>query len=141
VIDFNPNTILELTKEKIPCIYGDAGDVELLNQLDFKRVKMVISTIPDPDTNQLLIRKVKQANSKTIIIVVAHQIDDALEFYNAGAAYVLMPHFVGGDYISTLLENYNFDPHKFLAERVKHLNYLKKRRVLGHEHPRSEKFR
>jgi Trk K+ transport system NAD-binding subunit len=141
VVDFNPETIIQLSKEKVPCVYGDASDIELLHQLDFKKVKMVISTIPDIDTNLMLINRVREINSKVIIIVVAHQIEDALRFYNAGACYVLMPHFVGGNYISTLLQEYHFDMKKFLDEKVKHLNYLKKRKVLGHEHPRSEKAR
>lgn len=141
VIDFNPNVIIELTKEKIPCMYGDAGDIELLNQLNFKKVKMVISTVPDPDTNLLLINRIKQMNKNIIIIAIAHQIDDALKFYEEGASYVLMPHFVGGNYMSTLLEEYSFDTKKFLDEKIKHIGYLKQRKELGHEHPKAEKFR
>ncbi|MEK6846080.1 MAG: NAD(P)-binding protein, partial [Nanoarchaeota archaeon] len=141
VVDFNPNTIIELTKNRIPCLYGDAGDVELLNQLDFSKVKMVISTIPDPDTNLLLINHIKQRNPRTIIIVIAHQIDDAMKFYDEGATYVLMPHFVGGSHISELIERYNFDVKKFLDEKIKHISYLQSRKKLGHEHPRGEKFR
>ncbi len=141
VVDFNPNTIIELTKNRIPCLYGDAGDVELLNQLNFAKVKMVISTIPDPDTNLLLINHIKQRNPRIIIIVIAHQIDDAMKFYDEGATYVLMPHFVGGSHISELIERYNFDVKKFLDEKIKHISYLQSRKKLGHEHPRGEKFR
>ncbi|MFH0701576.1 MAG: cation:proton antiporter [Candidatus Woesearchaeota archaeon] len=141
VIDFNPNTIKELTKNKIDCRYGDAGDIELLNQINFKKVKMVISTIPDPDTNLLLITRAKQINHNLIVIVIAHQIDDALKFYERGASYVLMPHFVGGNYMASLLENYEFDVKKFLNEKVKHQAYLKKRKLMGHEHPRAEHLR
>ncbi|MBI4983150.1 cation:proton antiporter [Candidatus Woesearchaeota archaeon] len=141
VVDFNPNTIIELTKEGVPCVYGDAGDVELFNQLNLKKVKMVISTIPDPDTNLLLINHLKQINKSIIIVAIAHQIDDALKFYEEGAGYVLMPHFVGGNHISSLLERYSFDMKKFLNEKIKHMDYLKHRKRLGHEHPRAEKFR
>ncbi|MEK6938372.1 MAG: cation:proton antiporter [Nanoarchaeota archaeon] len=141
VIDFNPNTITELTKNKIDCRYGDAGDIELLNQINFKKVKMIISTIPDSDTNLLLITRAKQINHNLIIIVIAHQIDDALKFYERGASYVLMPHFVGGNFMASLLEDYEFDIKKFLNEKVKHQAYLKKRKLMGHEHPRAEHLR
>jgi Kef-type K+ transport system membrane component KefB len=141
VVDFNPNTIVELTKKGIDCRYGDAGDVELLNQINFKKVKMIISTIPDPDTNILLMKRARQVNPKLIIITVAHQIDDALKFYEEGAGYVLMPHFLGGNYMASLLREYEFDMKKFLHEREKQKAYLRKRKQMGHEHPKAEHLR
>ncbi len=141
VVDFNPNTIVDLTKKGIDCRYGDAGDIELLNQIDFRKVKMIISTIPDPDTNILLMKRAKQVNPRLIIITVAHQIDDALKFYEQGAGYVLMPHFLGGNYMASLLQEYEFDMKKFLQERVKQQAYLRKRKLMGHEHPKAEHMR
>lgn len=141
VVDFNPNTIVNLIRKGIDCCYGDAGDIELLNQIDFRKVKMIISTIPDPDTNLLLMKRAKQINPKLIIIMIAHQIDDALKFYEQGACYVLMPHFLGGNYMASLLQEYEFDMKKFIQEKLKQQNYLRKRKLMGHEHPRAEHLR
>ena len=108
VVDYNPETIMGLAKEGNDCKYGDAGDLELLNELNLSKAKMIYSTIPDFDTNLLLINKIKECNKKAIIIVVSHQIDEAIELYDKGATYVIMPHFLGGHHASTLIEKHGF---------------------------------
>jgi len=35
-------------------------------------------------------------------MAVAHSISNALTLYDAGAAYVILPHFLGGKYASTI---------------------------------------
>jgi len=136
VVDYNPETIMDLAKEGTDCRYGDASDSELLNELNFSKAKMIYSTIPDFDTNLLLINKIKECNKKAIIIVVSHQIDEAIELYDKGATYVLMPHFLGGRYASTLIEKHGLDFDKFLNEKITHIEHLRKRKQIGHEHPR-----
>ena len=139
IIDYDPNVIINLSKEGYDCKYGDANDVEMLDEINFKKVKMVISTIPDIDTNLLLINKIKESNPKMIISVVSHQIDEAVKLYEEGATYVVMPHFLGGRHISTMIEKNKLDMNKFIKEKVTHIEHLKKRRELGHEHPKHEK--
>ncbi len=139
VIEYNPEIVLNLAKRGINCIYGDANDIELLNELRFSKVRMVISTIPELETNLLLIRKIRDVNKKAIIIVVSHRIDEAIELYREGATYVLMPHFLGGKYASTLIESYGINTDKFIEEKIKHLKDLEIRKKLGHEHPKHER--
>jgi len=135
VIDFDPETITKLAKEGFDCRYGDADDSELLNELNFSKTKMVVSTIPNFDTNLLLINKIKEYNKKVIITVISHQIDEAMELYDAGATYVLMPHFLGGHHISAMIEEHGLSFNKFLKEKVAHIEHLRKRKQMGHEHP------
>ena len=139
IVDYNPDTIIELVKEKIDCRYGDASDAELLDELNLKDTKMIISTIPDFDTNTMLISKIRSLNNKTTIIVVSHQIDEALHLYEVGASYVIMPHFLGGKHTSALIESYGLDTGKFLKEKSSHIQDLKHRKNHGHEHPVYEK--
>ena len=141
VIDFDPETITKLAKEGFDCKYGDANDSELLNELNFSKTKMVVSTMHDLDTNLLLINKIRESNKKAIITVVSHQIDEAMKLYDAGATYVLMPHFLGGHHISTMIEGHGLNLNKFLKEKVTHIEHLRKRKEIGHEHPRHEKHR
>ena len=37
VVDYNPETIMDLAKEGIDCRYGDASDSELLNELNLSK--------------------------------------------------------------------------------------------------------
>lgn len=139
VIDYDPEVISKLSKEGYECRYGDANDAELLDELNFSKAKMVISTIPVLETNLLIINKVKRRNKKAIIAVVSHQIDHAVKLYEEGASYVLMPHFLGGKQFSTMIENHKLSINKFLKEKITHLEHLKKRKAVGHEHPTHEK--
>tara|TARA_B100000315_G_scaffold179845_1_gene168660 strand:- start:22364 stop:24079 length:1716 start_codon:yes stop_codon:yes gene_type:complete len=139
VIDYNPETITKLAKEGFDCKYGDADDSELLNELNFSKIKMVVSTVHNLDTNLLLINKIRESNKKAIITVVSHQIDEAMKLYDAGATYVLMPHFLGGHHVSTMIEEHGLNLNKFLKEKIAHIEHLRKRKEAGHEHPRHEK--
>jgi len=136
IIDYDPKVIINLSKDGYDCKYGDVNDTELLDELNFSKTKMIISTIPAIDTNLLLIRKVKDVNKDAIISVVAQQIDDALKLYDAGATYVIMPHFLGGRQASTLIENNQLSLSGFLNEKVAHIENLKLRKGMGHEHPK-----
>jgi Kef-type K+ transport system membrane component KefB len=134
VVDFNPDTILRLAKEHVDCRYGDVGDVELLNDLNFRGAKMAISTIPDLETNLLLLHHIRERNKRCIIIVMAHQIGDALRLYESGATYVLLPHFLGGKYVAAMIDNYGFSLKKFMKEQFQELDHLNKRKQ-HHDHP------
>lgn len=139
VVDYDPDVIEDLTKKKINCEYGDVGDIEFLDSLNLKKSKMVVSTVPDFETNILLIRKIKSLNKNVIIIVISHHIDEAYVLYNAGATYVVLPHFLGGKYASMLINKYGLDLTEFNKERTRHIVHLKKRKMMGHTHPDIEK--
>ena len=135
VVDYNPDTIVKLAKEGINCLYGDASDSELLNELNFSKAKMIVSTIRDLEADILLIKKIREYNKDAIIIVVAHQIDESLKLYDEGATYVIMPHFLGGHHTATMIEEYGFNVNRFLEGKVAHIEHLKGRKELGHDPP------
>jgi len=135
IIDFDPAVIKDLQTQKIPCLFGDADDSEFLDDLSLKTAKLVVSTIPDFETNMFLIEKVRDVNKKAIVLVVSYYIDDAKRLYVQGASYVLMPHFLGAHHASLLISRNKFDVRKYAAEQKRHLKYLDKRKSMGHEHP------
>lgn len=136
VVDFNPEIIKKLIKEKIACIYGDSGDIEVLERLNLKYAYMVISTVPDKADNILLIKKTRQVNKRAIIIVTANQLEDALNLYDVGADYVIMPHFLGGEHVSVMVEDFTGNVNKIIETKIKHIEELRHRQDLGHEHPK-----
>lgn len=139
VVDYNPVVIRKLSKDSINCRYGDADDYELLNDLKLAEAKMIVSTIPNYDTNVMLIKKIRECNSNAIIIVVSHNIDQALDLYEEGATYVLTPHLLGGHRASMMIEEYGFDLKKFLKEKITHIDDLNNRSDLGHNKPKHER--
>lgn len=131
IVDFNPAVIEKLQSLGFNCRYGDADDDEFLKEIDLEKAKMVISTIPEYDINEFLIGRIKQENESAIVIVISHNVDDAIGLYEAGATYVITPHFLGGHYASMLISKYGFDINKFIKEREKHIRDLEKRRDFG----------
>lgn len=124
VVDFNPDTISNLEKFKIPCLYGDVDDPDLLNELPLNKIGLAVSTVPDFETNLLLIESIRMVNPKAIIIERASSIPDALELYKQGADYVLTPHFLGGEYVSDMIRQLKTDEKSYSKEREKHIKML-----------------
>jgi len=141
VVDYDPETITELSKKGIECRYGDVDDEEFLSELNLIKTKMIVSTIPEFETNLLLTNKIRQINKNAIILVVSHNIEEANALYKAGVTYVIMPHFLGGSHTSMMINKHGLNLNKFLSEKKKHIKQLKIKSELGHEHPRAEKHR
>lgn len=135
IVDFNPDTIKRLSKKNIACVYGDAEDSDLLDQIRVQNAKLVVSTIPDVDATKLLIKKIREKNSNSIIIVTARQIPEALEFYKLGVDYVILPHFLGGEYVSSLVEKLDLKKEGYQKKKIIHIKELKQRFYEGQEHP------
>jgi len=125
VVDYNPEIISSLIQKKIPCIYGDFINEEILDKLNIKDIEMVISTIPDLEDNLLLIKKVKKINSKVLLFVVANRISEALELYKAGADYIFLPQIIGGQKAYEVIKKRNKLSLKDLKKgHIKYLNSI-----------------
>ncbi len=133
IVDFDPDVIDGLLKQKKKCMYGDMGDSELLERLNLKDAKIVISTVPSLSDNLVLLHRLKEVRSKAIKVITADQIDDALELYEAGADYVILPHFLGGEHASILIEEFTLNPRRKVAIKAKHLRQLLEKKRLGHD--------
>ncbi len=136
IVDFDPEIIKELEKDKFQCIYGDADDSEFISDLDLKSVKLIISTIPDLDSNSLIAEYTRKVNKNAIILARAQNIPDAFSLYEKGVSYVIMPHFLGSKYVTELVAEYGYDKGNYLKEKDKHIRHLGERVFLGHEHPK-----
>jgi Kef-type K+ transport system membrane component KefB/Trk K+ transport system NAD-binding subunit len=148
IIDYNPDTIKKLKNEGFNVLYGDAEEIEFLETLNFSGAKIVISTIPDLETNLIILKEAKPTNQNVarfgasstnqgpIFIAVSNRIEDALELYKNGADFVILPHFLGGEYAVHLIKEYGFDKEKYLELKEKEINHLNLRLKLGHRHPK-----
>jgi voltage-gated potassium channel Kch len=133
VVDFNPDIVKKLVRNKVSCIYGDIGDAEILERIDFKDLKMVVSTIPELRENLMLIKKSKRVNPKTPVFVTSMHVEDALQLYEAGADYVILPHLLGGEHVSIMLEEVSTDITKLINNKATHIKALHLRRK-SHPH-------
>lgn len=128
IIDNDPEIVNLVKKQNIDAVYGDADNRELLEELNMKKTKMIISTIPDQQTNVVLIKTLKEINKEAIVIVLANQLDNALELYGEGADYVIMPHLIGGKHTAELIKQSGFKKQEYLKEKINHLRHIERRK-------------
>lgn len=129
VIDYDPDVIEHLERQHIHHIYGDATDYELLQEIGVHNADMVVSTIPDYATNAILVRHVMQWNSDGIFICHANDLDDAAKLYEHGAAYVILPHFIGNEQINSFIRKNGNNLQAFQQYRSRHILALGKAAV------------
>lgn len=135
IIDFNPVTISKLSKKGINCIYGDVNDVEFLSSIKLNKTKIIISTIPELEISLNVMNHI--SNKNVIFIPTSHDIKESIKLYELGADYVIMPHFLGGDFMAHLLIKDNFEKREIRKEGRKQLKDLSERILQGHKHPKS----
>ncbi len=122
IIDYNPEVIETLMKKKISCIYGDIASPEMLDKINMKKLKLVISTIPDFEQTEFLLKKIKELAPKAKIIVTGSRISEALKLYETGADYVVTPKILAGKKLAGLIHNGGLKELK--KEKKEHLEHL-----------------
>ncbi len=106
VLDFNPHQVEVLISEKIPVIYGDMGDPEVLDGLNLKNARMVISTSASLEDNKLLLEELTSRHINIPVIVRAESTDGAKELYRKGADFVIIPEILAGDFLVEKLKEH-----------------------------------
>ncbi len=135
VVDHNPALVKKLELENINAIYGDASNFDFLSSLPLSYASMIISTIPNAETNTLLYKIAKKENEHMTVLVVSHNIEEALQHYNNGIDYVILPHFLGGQYASELALLIHKNPNRKESTKEAHIQSLESRLLQGHSHP------
>lgn len=141
VVDYNPDVVKSLKAKGVNAIYADVGDSDFLESLSLTKNSVVVSTIPDRDANELIIDILKRDKMKPILVLTGRQISDAFYLYGAGADYVILPHFLGGEYTAKLIEMAKDNKNAYAREKDKEIKSLRERTGLGQEHPKVERNR
>jgi Kef-type K+ transport system membrane component KefB/voltage-gated potassium channel Kch len=126
VVDYDPEVIDVIEERKLNYLYGDATDVELLEEAGVERAKLVVSTIPDHQTNMILLNYLKSKNQRAISVIHADDPYEAAKLYEAGASYVILPHYIGSEKVSEFIAKSGLAKSAFRKQRIRHLGYLEK---------------
>lgn len=135
VIDHDPDALAKLDQEEVVHQYGDASDPDLLEDMKIQDAQLIISTVPDTETNHIILSVAKRGEKKPIVMVVSHKIDNALDLYEAGADYVVLPHFLGGMHATSILKRHTEGKKHISIEREQHLAQINKRKSRQQDHP------
>lgn len=124
VVDYNPEVIEQLERQRINFMYGDATDPELLKELNVSKAKLIVSVMVDFPTNLSLLKHVAHENPDAIFICHADTFEEANELYNNGATYIMMPYLIGSEKIGNFLKRTSLDKKDFDNYRDRHLTQL-----------------
>ncbi len=109
VIDFNPHVHRELEKLGVPCTYGDISHLDTLEHAGVREARVLVSSIPDDflrgTSNRKLLDALKRLNPRAVTIVTAESVPAALELYEAGADYVLLPRLLSAGRLMEILKS------------------------------------
>jgi len=105
VVDYNPRVIHKLCNKKLQCLYADADDEEILEEIKHPNIKTVVSILENTDANFKITRTFKRLKPKPVIIVSAHEVEDALKLYKLGADFVIIPRLISSDLIAQIIKD------------------------------------
>lgn len=128
VIDFDPEVVKKLACERVHVLFGDISDPEILEFLDLKKAKLVISTADSHEDNLILAAELRRKNPQAALVIRASDASEAEGLYLAGVDYAILPDVVSGDFVTQILKNHwpNMD---FFKDRSK-----KELEKLSHKH-------
>tara|TARA_Y100000310_G_scaffold314887_1_gene364736 strand:- start:185 stop:1897 length:1713 start_codon:yes stop_codon:yes gene_type:complete len=125
VIDFNPETVERLREQKISAMYGDIANREVLRRINFNKAKVIISTVHQVKDNLALLKHIQNnTKSKALTFLTGKTMDDALELYDAGADYVVIPDIMSGEQVAQLLDKHMHDLRSLKKVKRQHLKHL-----------------
>ena len=124
VVDYNPKVVLSLGERGINCIFGDASDKEFLNEINLDKAKLVVSTIPDWASNLSIQEKLKEIKSHATFIATSEHSKEALDLYEKGADFVIVPQHLGGNYAAEMITKFGLNKSKYREEGKAHFKEI-----------------
>ena len=124
VVDFNPKVYQRLTADKIPVVFGDINDIDIIEAANVDKASMVISTIYNYSDDITLLEHIRSLKLRPTTIFTAQTKYDAIKLYENGADYVVVPEIVAGDFIRHLFEIPGMGKNRLVKMGKRHFNRL-----------------
>jgi len=96
VIDIDPRSLDPLRVRGIPCIYGDAANLDILAQAQLERARVMVVTFPDPIAARLAVANSRRINPRLDIVARVHREEDSEGLRELGAAEMVRPEIEAG---------------------------------------------
>lgn len=124
IVDFDPKVFKLLSAQKIPVLFGDVTDDEVLAAANVRKAQIVVSTINVLSDNLSLLEYLRTKRSKAQVLMIAQTRQEAIKLYEAGASYVVLPSAVAGEHIRHILRVYGVKSVKIDKMGKGHFNRL-----------------
>jgi Kef-type K+ transport system membrane component KefB/Trk K+ transport system NAD-binding subunit len=90
-VDFDPEALARWREAGLPVVYGDAADPELFEHLPLGSARWIVSTVPDAETNRVLLRHLRQLGYAGKVAVACRTPEQEETLRVEGASAVLRP--------------------------------------------------
>ena len=90
-IDFDPETVRSLKLRRLPVHYGDAENLDFLDSLPVSQARWIVSTLPLPEANVLLLHGLREAGYSGQLAVTLRDEQMAQGLKGFGIDKVYMP--------------------------------------------------
>lgn len=129
VVDYDPEIIEHLETQGIRHAYGDATDTEFLDDIGAGQAKFVASSILDMHINKLLLAYLHRHNTDIVFVCHARTYEEALDLYEHGASYVILPRLLDTSHITGHIKRHGIEKETFDHFRQKHIVSIGKQAV------------
>jgi CPA2 family monovalent cation:H+ antiporter-2 len=96
IIEADAQRVEELNHIQVPTIYGDASNSEVLMHSGLDRAKVLVVTVPEEASAELIVASAHDANPDLPIIARAATEEGIQRLVDLGARYVIHPELEGG---------------------------------------------
>lgn len=107
IIEMNPDTVKSEQAKGEPIFYGDAAGEIMLNHVNIKDARIIVSVINEPIANRKIVELAKRLNPEIYMVVRTRYVNEVQDLYELGADEVVPEEFETSIEIFTrVLENY-----------------------------------
>ena len=93
VIELDPEVISELRHSGIPCMYGDASNVHVLERVNIRKARALVVTFPDPVAVVTTVKTALAINPRLKILARVHRAKEAELLKSLGVAELVCPEY------------------------------------------------
>lgn len=91
VVENDPEIIKALRARKVPCLFGNAAHLTILERAGVVHARLVVITVPENGPASAAVRNVRKLNRTVPIIARAHRAADREILLSGGATQVIQP--------------------------------------------------
>ena len=126
VIEADAERTAALNQKRVPTLYGDAGNSEVIRHAYLERASALVTTVPDETNSMLIVTAARDLNPDLPIIARAATEQGVRHLADAGANHIVHPELEGGlELVHHTLLTLGFplrEVHQY-AEAIRHDRY------------------
>jgi len=110
IVELNPQIISELRDQGVPCIYGDAGNTQILSMAHINQARVLALTCPDPMAEMTATSYARRINPQIDIIAASHEEQTTRRLQRLGVSEIIEPAFEASlEFVRHTLSYYRVD--------------------------------